>query len=626
MAFINQSPSLRPQRTSLVAQLLKEQQRQHSKAPNPYSWGEAAARVGSRLIDAYMGKKQIDEEMGRRGASADNLQDAITALTEGTTKPGVPVDTVTQDPFAQRPIALDPNVFGTDADVGSAAVAPTVVSALTNMGATSADLGGRPANIPQASTAQDLMGATHVMPDGTTMLNSDMTGAMYETPQMNLGGQPPAGSQMQQAMAQQIAQAGQSQDVVQDRAAGIGAMGQVLMRDPTNASMGAELMIQDAMRTPSESFETTYNTKGQPLSQTSNLTGKVSAHPNAPKSFDEFTTTFNNKGEPIYQVNSSTGQVIAHPDAPTKSTTGVWEDIYDENNKLIAQKNNQTHAYKPITTTDPKMGNYQNVEINGNDVLSAKKDGKLYVANPSGEFVLASEYYGKDGIKSISNQRTRNQEVLAGTLLSIKSAPERARLSRMKGIGNEMIRNAARVEAALGVEGVGTAGADVVTTVDNFVNSLDTIATSYIGSTLKGVLYTKADYQADYSEGQAYLTKLIGANSKYESAIINLAFAKALMLNGARPTDKDYESARLAVVGTSNRPKNILEAIKWEREGVLNGIEGQWADLAPAEKFKFDRGGAFGGTPNPVSPGPIPKGPDGNPLSGMALAKWLNTQ
>jgi len=252
MAFINQSPSLRPQRTSLVAQLLKEQQRQHSKAPNPYSWGEAAARVGSRLIDAYMGKKQIDEEMGRRGASADNLQDAITALTEGTTKPGVPVDTVTQDPFAQRPIALDPNVFGTDADVGSAAVAPTVVSALTNMGATSADLGGRPANIPQASTAQDLMGATHVMPDGTTMLNSDMTGAMYETPQMNLGGQPPAGSQMQQAMAQQIAQAGQSQDVVQDRAAGIGAMGQVLMRDPTNASMGADIMFKDAMRQESE--------------------------------------------------------------------------------------------------------------------------------------------------------------------------------------------------------------------------------------------------------------------------------------------------------------------------------------------------------------------------------------
>ena len=248
MAFINQGPS----RSALVAQMLKEQQRQHSKAPNPYSWGEAAARVGSRLIDAYMGKKQIDEEMGRRGASADNLQDAITALTEGTTKPGVPVDTVTQDPFAQRPIALDPNVFGTDADVGSAAVAPTVVSALTNMGATSADLGGRPANIPQASTAQDLMGATHVMPDGTTMLNSDMTGAMYETPQMNLGGQPPAGSQMQQAMAQQIAQAGQSQDVVQDRAAGIGAMGQVLMRDPTNASMGADIMFKDAMRQESE--------------------------------------------------------------------------------------------------------------------------------------------------------------------------------------------------------------------------------------------------------------------------------------------------------------------------------------------------------------------------------------
>jgi hypothetical protein len=510
--------------------------------------------------------------MGRRGASADNLQDAMTALTEGTTKPGVPVDTVTQDPFAQRPIALDPNVFGQE---------------------------------PQP-TLQDL--------------------AAQPTPQMNLGGQPSAGSQMQQAMAQQIAQAGQSQDVVQDRAAGIGAMGQVLMRDPTNASMGAELMIQDAMRTPSESFETTYNALKQPLHQTSRTTGKVIPHPNAPKSTDTFITRYDKDLVPLFQINEVTGKVIPHPNAQPKSTTGTFTDVYDDNHNFVGQRNDQTNAYKPIKSTDPKMGNYQNVEINGNDVLSAKKDGKLYVANPSGEFVLASEYYGKDGIKSISNQRTRNQEVLAGTLLSIKSAPERARLSRIKGIGNEMIRNAARVEAALGVEGVGTAGADVVTTVDNFVNSLDTIATSYIGSTLKGVLYTKADYQADYSEGQAYLTKLIGANSKYESAIINLAFAKALMLNGARPTDKDYESARLAVVGTSNRPKNILEAIKWEREGVLNGIEGQWADLAPAEKFKFDRGGAFGGTPNPVSPGPIPKGPDGNPLSGMALAKWLNTQ
>ena len=194
MAFINQGPP----RSALVAQMLREQQRQFSKEPNPQSWGEAAAKAGSRLIQTYMAKKQIDEEMARRGASADNLQKAIIALTQGTTKPGVPVDTVTQDPFAQRPIALDPNVFGQE---------------------------------PQP-TLQDL--------------------AAQPTPQMNLGGQPSAGSQMQQAMAQQIAQAGQSQDVVQDRAAGIGAMAQVLMRDPTNASMGADIIFKDAMREATE--------------------------------------------------------------------------------------------------------------------------------------------------------------------------------------------------------------------------------------------------------------------------------------------------------------------------------------------------------------------------------------
>ena len=194
MAFINQGPP----RSALVAQMLREQQRQFSKEPNPYGVAEAGARLGSRLLQTYMAKKQIDEEMARRGASADNLQKSIIALTQGTTKPGVPVDTVTQDPFAQRPIALDPNVFGQE---------------------------------PQP-TLQDL--------------------ATQPTPQMNLGGQPSAGSQMQQAMAQQIAQAGQSQDVVQDRAAGIGAMAQVLMRDPTNASMGADIIFKDAMREATE--------------------------------------------------------------------------------------------------------------------------------------------------------------------------------------------------------------------------------------------------------------------------------------------------------------------------------------------------------------------------------------
>ena len=55
-----------PTRSALVAQLLQRQQRQHQQQPNPSGIGEALARTGSTLVDAFVSKQAIDDELERR--------------------------------------------------------------------------------------------------------------------------------------------------------------------------------------------------------------------------------------------------------------------------------------------------------------------------------------------------------------------------------------------------------------------------------------------------------------------------------------------------------------------------------------------------------------------------------
>ena len=138
-----------PRESDLLKALMKMGYKQDQ---NPQSGQEAFARTASTLVDSLVDKKIFDDEKERAKTARTADMAALKAYIGGT-----------------------PEILGTP--------------------------------YSDAPTAQDLMGATHVMPDGTTMPNSDMG--------MALGGEPlPQELTSQQAMQQQMVEGvGQGFDV-----------------------------------------------------------------------------------------------------------------------------------------------------------------------------------------------------------------------------------------------------------------------------------------------------------------------------------------------------------------------------------------------------------------------------
>jgi hypothetical protein len=70
-------------RSELLAALMDKQNRRYSQEQNPYSIGEAFTRTGSRLVDAYMQKKLMDEELERRKGQQSTDMAALKAYALG---------------------------------------------------------------------------------------------------------------------------------------------------------------------------------------------------------------------------------------------------------------------------------------------------------------------------------------------------------------------------------------------------------------------------------------------------------------------------------------------------------------------------------------------------------------
>jgi len=71
-------------RSELLAALMDKQQRQYAQQPNPQSWGEAAAGLGSQLVDAVSKKSLVDEELKRRKLIDTADRNAIDTYMSGT--------------------------------------------------------------------------------------------------------------------------------------------------------------------------------------------------------------------------------------------------------------------------------------------------------------------------------------------------------------------------------------------------------------------------------------------------------------------------------------------------------------------------------------------------------------
>ena len=104
-------------RSQLLAALMDKQQRRYAQQSDPYSWGEAAARMGSRLIDTYSQKGLIDDELKRRQIGDAATKEAYNiigrpgssndpSLTgELITTPGEEVDGIQPGAVTERTLA-----------------------------------------------------------------------------------------------------------------------------------------------------------------------------------------------------------------------------------------------------------------------------------------------------------------------------------------------------------------------------------------------------------------------------------------------------------------------------------------------------------------------------------------
>tara|TARA_R110000850_G_scaffold91097_2_gene193561 strand:+ start:390 stop:1802 length:1413 start_codon:yes stop_codon:yes gene_type:complete len=239
--------------------------------------------------------------------------------------------------------------------------------------------------------------------------------------------------------------------------------------------------------------------------------------------------------------------------------------------------------------------NFANINISGRNVRSAMKDGVLYIVGKTGKLQPAADILPADDFLNVSNQVNKTQEVNIGKLANL-SPGQQDRLVQLETSGNSFIVNSKRARKALAKGGgVGSAVGDISVFVDNTARNLGNLTRSLAGTVLKdGSVLTSDAIKQDISKAMSLFGDLPKEQARFVATAINLTYAKALMLNGTRPTNEDFTNSYSAIIGGSNNPETIIENILFEENLLLDGIEGQWNRLAPEEKFKFDRGGASG--------------------------------
>jgi hypothetical protein len=110
--FLNSGAS----RSVLLDALMDKQNRQYAQQKDPSSIGEALARTGTRLVDAYSQKKLVDDELERRKIGDAATREAYNIIGGGsyndpsltgnlTTTPGAIVDGVQMGDVTERTLA-----------------------------------------------------------------------------------------------------------------------------------------------------------------------------------------------------------------------------------------------------------------------------------------------------------------------------------------------------------------------------------------------------------------------------------------------------------------------------------------------------------------------------------------
>lgn len=129
---------------------------------------------------------------------------------------------------------------------------------------------------------------------------------------------------------------------------------------------------------------------------------------------------------------------------------------------------------------------------------------------------------------------------------------EQKTLNEMAAGVNTLSRNLSRAVTSLKVEPAsGMIVGDVAVFADNMASNL---------SALVGNADMSAeDLASDIAEFSGVIEPIAAATSELNSALIDAAYAKALIQNGARPTDADFKSAYKSLTGGSQNPKVLIK-------------------------------------------------------------------
>lgn len=147
--------------------------------------------------------------------------------------------------------------------------------------------------------------------------------------------------------------------LVKGQEPGLGAAAAVLGQNPTNRGMAANLQMARLMQPerPQEQFETVYDENGNPVAQKSTLTGKVSAHPQAPKAVVPPKPVYQEHGGSMYHMNAEGGPKLVIEGQPeTESPAFTPKDIRAGEDKLRAEFNKASGDFVEVRAA------YENIE------------------------------------------------------------------------------------------------------------------------------------------------------------------------------------------------------------------------------------------------------------------------
>jgi len=154
-------------------------------------------------------------------------------------------------------------------------------------------------------------------------------------------------------------------------------------------------------------------------------------------------------------------------------------------------------------------------------------------------------------------------------------------------------------------------------TANNLVNLVS--QATQLGFTDKetGQVLTQQNVDADISRLRKTLKGLAGPVAQFNSALIDSSYAKALILNGARPTDEDVIKAYNSLTGGSNDPEIIIERFAAANAELVQVVRDR------AQLAGLDLGGFFDDVPQAGDGPQVGGGVAAIPVGGRAFQNGI---